>query len=157
MATTSWDDFEELIKSKMREIYSEAAIEHGMNPRNIGEIEDADGFARVTGQCGDTMSIWLKINDSKIMDARFLTDGCGTSRASGSMATEMAKGKSLAEVQKISQQDVLDGLGGLPEESEHCALLAANTLKEAIDDYLTPKGEPKKRDYPRHPGIGRKL
>jgi nitrogen fixation NifU-like protein len=141
MTATSWDEFEELIKSKMREVYSEAAIEHGMNPRNIGEIEDADGFGRITGPCGDTMSIWIKIHDSKIMDARFLTDGCGTSRASGSMATEMAKGKSLAEAQKISQQDVLDGLGGLPEESEHCALLAANTLKEAIKDYLSRKNQ----------------
>jgi len=140
MAGTSWDDFEELIRSRMREIYSEAAIEHGMNPRNIGEIEDADGFAAITGPCGDTMSIWLRIDDERIVDARFLTDGCGTSRASGSMATEMAKGKNLAEAQKISQQDVLDGLGGLPEESEHCALLAANTLKEAIDDYLFRKG-----------------
>ena len=139
MGASSWDDFEELIKSKMREIYSEAAIEHGMNPRNIGDIENADGFARITGPCGDTMSIWLKINDDRIVDARFLTDGCGTSRASGSMTTEMAKGKNLAEAQKISQQDVLDGLGGLPEESEHCALLASNTLKEAIDDYLFRK------------------
>ena len=121
-------------------VYSEAAIEHGMNPRNIGEIENADGFARITGPCGDTMSIWLKIDNGKILDARFLTDGCGTSRASGSMATEMAKGKNLAEAQKISQQDVLDGLGGLPEESEHCALLAANNLKEAIQNYRTLKG-----------------
>jgi nitrogen fixation NifU-like protein len=139
MDGTSWDDFEELIKSRMREIYSEAAVEHGMNPRNIGEIEGADGFARITGPCGDTMSMWIKIGDGKILDARFLTDGCGTTRASGSMTTEMAKGKSLAQAQKISQQDVLDGLGGLPEESEHCALLAANTLKEAINDYLLRK------------------
>jgi nitrogen fixation NifU-like protein len=130
MGDTAWDDFEELIKSRMREIYSDTAIEHGMNPRNIGEIEDADGFARMTGPCGDTMSIWLEIDDGKIMDARFLTDGCGTSRASGSIATEMARGRTLAEAQRISQQDVLDGLGGLPEESEHCALLASNTLKE---------------------------
>jgi nitrogen fixation NifU-like protein len=156
MVASSWDDFEELIKSRMREIYSEAAIEHGMNPRNIGEIEDADGFARITGPCGDTMSIWLKIYDERIVDARFLTDGCGTSRASGSMATEMAKGKNLAEAQKISQQDVLDGLGGLPEESEHCALLASDTLKEAINDYRVSKREPKKRNYPGYPGIGRK-
>lgn len=145
MSVSSWDDFEELIKSKMREIYSEAAIEHGMNPRNIGEIENADGFARITGPCGDTMSIYLKIDHGKIRDARFLTDGCGTSRASGSMATEMAKGKNLAEAQKIGQQDVLDGLGGLPEESEHCALLAANTLREAIKDYLTLKAADAKR------------
>jgi len=136
---TSWDEFEELIKSKMREVYSEAAIEHGMNPRNIGEMEDADGFGQVTGPCGDTMSIWIRIKDNTILSARFLTDGCGTSRASGSMVTELAKGKSLIEAQRITQQDVLDGLGGLPEESAHCALLAANTLKESIKDHLTRK------------------
>ena len=140
----------------MREIYSEAAIEHGMNPRNIGDIEDADGFATITGPCGDTMSIWLKINDDRIVDARFLTDGCGTSRASGSMATEMAKGKNLDEAQNISQQDVLDGLGGLPEESEHCALLASNTLKEAINDHLVSKRGPRGKKSPGYPDIGPK-
>jgi nitrogen fixation NifU-like protein len=102
------------------------------------------------------MSIWLEINDGRIVDARFLTDGCGTSRASGSMATEMAKGKSLAEARKISQKDVLNGLGGLPEESEHCTLLASNTLKEAINDYMVSKMEPKKRDYPVYLGMGPK-
>jgi nitrogen fixation NifU-like protein len=95
------------------------------------------------------MSIWLEINDGRIVDARFLTDGCGTSRASGSMATEMAKGKSLAEARKISQKDVLNGLGGLP-------LLASNTLKEAINDYMVSKMEPKKRDYPVYLGMGPK-
>jgi nitrogen fixation NifU-like protein len=136
---TSWDEFEELIKSKMREIYSEAAIEHGMNPRNVGEIENADGFGKVTGLCGDTMSIWIKVSNDQIIDVRFLTDGCGTTRASGSMATEMAKGKSLAKAQKISQQDILEALGGLPKESEHCALLAATTLNQAIKDHLNRK------------------
>jgi nitrogen fixation NifU-like protein len=136
---TSWDEYEELIKSKMREIYSEAAIEHGMNPRNVGDMKDADGFARMTGPCGDTMSIWLRISGNKVVDASFLTDGCGTSRASGSMATEMAKGKSISEAEAISQQDILVALGGLPGESEHCALLAANTLKESIKDFLARK------------------
>ncbi len=139
MAATSWDEFEELIKSKMREIYSEAAIEHGMNPRNVGEIDDADGFGRVTASCGDTMSIWLRVENDTIMDARFLTDGCGTSRASGSMITEMVKGKSIAEAQKIGQKDVLDRLGGLPKDSEHCALLASDTLKDAVNDYVVRK------------------
>ncbi|MBN1569805.1 MAG: iron-sulfur cluster assembly scaffold protein [Acidobacteria bacterium] len=121
----------------MREVYSETAIDHGMNPRNVGEIQDADGFGKITGPCGDTMSIWIKIKDNTIIDAKFTTDGCGTSRASGSMATEIAKGKDLAEAQRISRQDILDGLGGLPEESEHCALLAANTLNESIKSFLT--------------------
>jgi len=144
---SSWEKFEELIKAEMRKIYSEAVIEHSMNPRNLGNLEDADGFARVTGPCGDTMSIWLKVNGNTIINASFMTDGCGTTIASGSMVTEMVKNRSIGEAQKISQQDVLDALGGLPQESEHCALLAANTLKAAIRDYIAIKREPWKRAY----------
>jgi len=148
--TTAWEKFEELMKAEMRKLYSETAIDHSMNPRNVGDIEDADGFAKVTGPCGDTMQIWLKVKDNTISEARFLTDGCGTTIAAGSMVTEMARGKKVAQVQKISQQDVLSALGGLPEESEHCALLAANTLKEAVKDYLDLKKEPWKRAYREH-------
>ncbi len=148
--TSAWEQFEELIKAEMRKIYSETAIDHSMNPRNIGGIEDADGFAKVTGSCGDTMELWLKVKNGTVADASFMTDGCGTSIASGSMVTEMAKGKSISELRKISQQDVLSALGGLPDESEHCALLAANTLKEAIRDYLAMKKEPWKRAYRKH-------
>jgi nitrogen fixation NifU-like protein len=145
--SSSWEKFEELIKQEMRKIYSEAAIEHGMNPRNLGELENADGFAKVTGSCGDTMSIWLKVKGNTIANASFMTDGCGTSVASGSMVTEMAKGKTLNEAKKTTQRDVLDALGGLPQESEHCALLAADTLKAAIKDYFSMKREPWKRAY----------
>ncbi len=150
--SSSWEQFEELVKQEMRKVYSEAAIEHGMNPRNLGELEDADGFAKVIGPCGDTMEIWLKVKDGTIAQATFLTDGCGTSIASGSMTTEMAKGKSIAEARKISRENVLNALGGLPQESEHCALLAANTLKEAIKDYLAMKKEPWKKAYHKHIG-----
>jgi len=150
--SSSWEEFEELIKQEMRKIYSEAAIEHSMNPKNLGELEDADGFARVIGPCGDTMEIWLKVKNGTIAQATFLTDGCGTSIASGSMTTELAKGKSIAEARKISQENVLNALGGLPEESEHCALLASNTLKEAIKDYLAMKKEPWKKAYHKHIG-----
>ena len=145
--TSSWEKFEELIKAEMRKTYSEAVVEHSMNPRNLGKLEDADGFARVTGPCGDTMEVWLKINDNTITDINFMTDGCGTSIASGSMVTEMAKGKSIGEALKISQQDILNALGGLPEESEHCALLSVNTLKAAIKDYLAMQKEPWKKAY----------
>jgi nitrogen fixation NifU-like protein len=149
--SSSWEQFEELIKQEMRKTFSEAAIEHSMNPKNLGELEDADGFARVTGPCGDTMNIWLKVKGVAISDLGFMTDGCGTSIASGSMVTELAKGKSLAEAHRISQHDVLDSLGGLPEESQHCALLAANTLKAAIKDYLQLQKEPWKKDYRKRP------
>ena len=148
--TSSWEQFEELIKAEMRKIYSETAIEHSMNPRNLGDMEDADGFANVTGSCGDTMEIWLKVKNNAIANATFMTDGCGTSIASGSMVTELAKGKSVSEARRLSQQDVLGALGGLPRESEHCALLAADTLKEAIRDYLAMEKEPWKRAYRKH-------
>jgi nitrogen fixation NifU-like protein len=139
---SSWQKFEELIKQEMRKTYSEAVVERSMNPKNLGELEDANGFARVTGPCGDTMSIWLRINGASIINASFTTDGCGTTIASGSMVTEMVKGKSISEAQKITQPDVLDALDGLPQESEHCALLAANILKAAIKDYTAMKQEP---------------
>ena len=145
---SSWEKFEELIKTEMRKVYSDAVIEHSMNPRNLGDLEGADGSARITGPCGDTMSMWLKVEGDTIINASFLTDGCGTTIASGSMVTEMAKGKSVAEAQKISQQDVLDALGGLPEESQHCALLAVNTLKAAITDYLQMKRESVEESLP---------
>ena len=141
------DDLQALVMADARKIYSKTVIDHAMNPRNLGEMQDADGFAKVAGSCGDTMEIWLKVMDGIITQTAFYTDGCGTSIASGSMVTEMAKGKSLTEAQKIGQQNVLDALGGLPDESEHCALLAANTLREALRDYIAMKREPWKRAY----------
>ena len=148
--TSDWEALQELAKAEMRKVYSETAIEHAMNPRNMGNMDNTDGFARITGPCGDTMEIWLKVRNYIVTEATFMTDGCGTSIASGSMVTEIAKGKSVGEVWKISQQDVLNALGGLPEESEHCALLAANTLKAAIKDYLAFKNEPWKRAYKKY-------
>ena len=146
---TSWDKFQELIRAEMSKVYSETVIEHSLEPRNVGDMENADGSARVTGPCGDTMQMWLKVKNGAISDASFMTDGCGTTMAAGSMVTEMAKGKSVNHAQRISQQDVLSALGGLPEESEHCALLAANTLKEAVRSYLAMEREPWKRAYKR--------
>ena len=146
---SAWEQFEELVRAEMRKSYSEVAIDHAMNPRNLGDMEDADGFAKVTGSCGDTMEIWLKVRNGNVVQATFLTNGCGTSIASGSMVTELAKGKSVAEAQRIMQQDVLNALGGLPEESVHCALLAADTLKTAIKDYVGYNNEPWRRAYRR--------
>ena len=148
--SSEFDELQELIIADARKIYSETAIDHSMNPRNVGDMEDVDGFAKVIGSCGDAMEIWLKVKNGTIAGATFMTDGCGTSIASGSMVTEMAKGRTILEAQRISQQDVLSALGGLPEESEHCALLAADTLKAAIRDYLAVKKEPWKRAYRKH-------
>jgi len=133
---SSWEKFEGIIKSQMRIIYSDTVVELGMNPKNLGEIDDADGFARITGPCGDTMSMWLKIEGDRIVNTGFTTNGCTTLLASASMATIIAKGSRIADALKVRQQEILDALGGLPEESRHCALLAANTLKAAIEDYL---------------------
>ena len=141
------DDFQAFVMADARKIYSEAVIDHAMNPRNLGTMQDADGFASVTGPCGDTMEVWLKVNDNTITDINFMTDGCGTSIASGSMMAELAKDKSIGEATRISQQDILNALGGLPEESEHCALLSVNTLKTAIKDYLAMQKEPWKKAY----------
>jgi nitrogen fixation NifU-like protein len=145
--TTAWDEFQELMKAEMRKVYSETVVDHAMNPRNVGSMENADGFASITGSCGDTMEIWLRARNDSIIEASFMTDGCGTTIAAGSMVTELAKGKNVTQALKISQQDVLSALGGLPEESQHCALLAANTLKEAIRDYLVLKNEPWKKAF----------
>jgi nitrogen fixation NifU-like protein len=143
----SFKELEQSVMEDMRKRYSERTIDHFLNPRNLGEIAAPDGFARITGPCGDTMEIHLKVKDGKVLNASFWTDGCGCSIASGSMVTELATGKSVLESQKITQQDVLDALGGLPEDDLHCALLATNTLKEAIRDYLAFKKEPWKRAY----------
>ena len=148
--TSEFEELQELILEDARKIYSETTIDHFMNPRNLGDMEDADGFAKVTGSCGDTMEIWLKVKNGTIANATFMTDGCGTSIASGSMVTELAMGRNVGEARRISQQDVLGALGGLPEESEHCALLAADTLKEAIKDYMMMEREPWKRAYHKH-------
>ncbi|MFC1870081.1 iron-sulfur cluster assembly scaffold protein [Chloroflexota bacterium] len=144
---TAWDKFQELIKDEMRKVYSETAIDHAMNPRSVGNMDAADGYASVTGPCGDTMDIWLRVKGDTIVEATFMTDGCGTTIAAGSMVTEMVKGKSVNQALRIGQENVLAALDGLPEESKHCALLAANTLKAAVKDYLAFKKEPWKRAY----------
>jgi nitrogen fixation NifU-like protein len=143
-------DLDKLAQDLQKEVwadYTEVVIDHAQNPRNVGSMQQADGFATVTGPCGDTMEIWLRVREDVIQKATFWTDGCGTSIASGSMVTELAKGKNIQEAIRITQKHVLDALGGLPEESQHCALLAANTLKEAVRDYLAYKNEPWKRAY----------
>ena len=145
--TSELDETAEEFQRYMLENYSATVIDHAQNPRNTGSIYDADGLAVVTGPCGDTMEIWLKVRDGIINRATFWTDGCGTTIAAGSMITELANGKTVAAAFKITRQQVLSALGGLPEESTHCALLAANTLKEAIKDYLDNRNEPWKKAY----------
>mgnify|MGYP000911347473 CR=1 FL=1 len=131
-------DFSELasgLEEQLNRGFSEVVLDHAMNPRNVGRAPGENGFACFTGPCGDTMMISLKVEDGSVADARFWTDGCGTSIASGSMVTSLALGKPLEEAMEIGKEDVLEALGGLPEESAHCALLAATTLQMAIEDY----------------------
>lgn len=102
-------------------------------PENYGPLPEFDAHARITGPCGDTMEFWLLLDDREcVKEARFTTTGCATSQAAGSMAARLALGRSLAGVARIEQADVLESLGGLPPDSEHCALLASNTLKAAV-------------------------
>jgi nitrogen fixation NifU-like protein len=123
-------------------MYSEKVLEHFRNPRNVGEIEDADGVGTVGNPvCGDMMSIYIKVKDDKIDDIKFRTFGCGAAIATTSMTTELAKGKTLDEAMGITKQDVSDELGGLPPVKMHCSNLAADALHEAIEDYKGKKNE----------------
>jgi nitrogen fixation NifU-like protein len=142
------NEIQESIMEDARRTYSEKVIERWLNPRNLGKIRNADGFAKIKGPCGDTMQISLKVKDHRISKIRFTTDGCASSIAAGSMATDLAQGDKLEEAAEISQQMILEGLDGLPEESVHCALLASNTLKEAIKNYFdSKKNSPAKQRY----------
>lgn len=108
-----------------------------MNPRNMGDLKDADGVGEVgAAACGDIMKISLKIKDGRIEDARFKTFGCGSAIASSSMATELIKGRTIDEAMAFSNQEVVDALGGLPPVKIHCSVLAEEALKAALEDYV---------------------
>jgi nitrogen fixation NifU-like protein len=145
--TDEFDEIQSQVMAEMKQTYTETVIDHAMSPRNVGTLPNADGFGSVTGPCGDTMEIWLKVRDSSITDVSFWTDGCGTSIASGSIATEIIRGKNIKQALHINQGEILRALGGLPEDSIHCALLAADTVRAAIQDYLALKREPWKKAY----------
>lgn len=125
---------EEILKDAER-MYSERTIDEAYHPKNVGKIQDANGIGKVTGPCGDTMQIYLKIVNNKIIDSKFLTDGCGTTIACGSVITELVKNKTTREASKVESESIISILGGLPKENLHCSALAVNTLKVAIDDY----------------------
>ena len=119
-------------------MYSQKVMDHFKNPRNMGEIEDADGVGTVGNPvCGDLMTITIKVKDNLLEDVKFKTFGCGAAIATSSMITEMAKGKPLDEAMKITRKDVADSLNGLPPVKMHCSNLAADALKAAIEDYHT--------------------
>lgn len=120
--------------------YSEKVVEHFKNPRNVGQIPDADGVGTVGNPiCGDLMSIYIKVKDGRIEDIKFMTFGCGAAIATSCMITEMAKGKTIEEALKITRKDVAEELDGLPPIKMHCSNLAADALHAAIKDYLEKK------------------
>jgi nitrogen fixation NifU-like protein len=121
--------------------YSEKVMDHFMHPRNMGEIEDASGVGEVGNPaCGDVMRLYLKIEDGKIVDAKFKTFGCGAAIASSSMTTELIKGKSIDEALKLSNEAVSEALGGLPPAKQHCSVLAEEALQAALEDYKKKQG-----------------
>ncbi|WP_348305389.1 Fe-S cluster assembly scaffold protein NifU [Methanothrix sp.] len=122
--------------------YSETVMDHFMNPRNVGVIENPDGYGKVGNPvCGDLMEIFIKIKDDRIDDIKFRTFGCGSAIAVSSMVTEMAKGKTLDEAIKITRNDVAEELGGLPSQKMHCSNLGADALHAAIKDYWVKIGK----------------
>ena len=146
-----FSDFEKLkekVIDQLRSIYSDKTINMFLRTKDNRKIDSPNSFARITGPCGDTMEIFLKADNGIITDASFQTDGCAPSLASGGMVARMAQGKSIAEIKKITPRAILDELGGLPEESEHCALLASDTLKEALEDMEKQKKSSQKKAAP---------
>lgn len=116
--------------------YSEKVMEHFMNPRNVGEIADADGVGQVgNAKCGDIMKVYLKIKNGVVLDAKFKTFGCGAAVATSSIATEMVKGKSIQEALEITNKAVMEALDGLPPAKVHCSCLAEEALRAALWDY----------------------
>ena len=119
-------------------MYSEKVIDHFSNPRNVGEIENADGVGTVgNSKCGDIMRMYLKVDDTGVItDCKFKTFGCGAAIATSSMATEMIKGKTLKEALKLTNKAVAEALDGLPPVKMHCSLLAEEAVKAAVEDYM---------------------
>lgn len=122
-------------------MYSEKVMDHFSNPRNVGEMEDANGIGEVGNpKCGDIMRMYLKIEDDVVKDVKFKTFGCGAAIATSSIATEMIKGKPLEEVLKLTNSAVVSALDGLPPQKIHCSVLAEQAIKSAISDYYRRRG-----------------
>ncbi|WP_455369510.1 iron-sulfur cluster assembly scaffold protein [[Eubacterium] cellulosolvens] len=119
-------------------MYNKTVLEHYHNPKNVGEIKDADGIGiYMSGSCGDITKFWIKVDKEKITDAKYKTQGCAASIACGSALTELVKNKTIDETLKLTKNDILAVLDGLPEPKIHCSMLADDALKDAIRDYLT--------------------
>ncbi|MGE5494736.1 MAG: iron-sulfur cluster assembly scaffold protein [Burkholderiales bacterium] len=121
-------------------MYSDIVLEHFKNPHNVGEIENPDGYAEVgSSECGDTMEMFIKVDNNRITDIKYKTYGCCAAIASSSIATDMAKGRTLEEAEALTKADIVRELGGLPEKKYHCSLMVEDALKAAIADYKSKK------------------
>ena len=122
-------------------LYSEKVLDHFSNPRNVGEIENADGVGEVgNAKCGDIMKMYIKVDDGIISDVKFKTFGCGAAVATSSMANELIKGKSIDDALKLTNKAVVEALDGLPAVKLHCSVLAEQAIKSALADYYTRQG-----------------
>lgn len=122
-------------------LYSEKVMDHFSNPRNVGELEDADGVGEVgNAKCGDIMKMYIKVENDTITDVRFKTFGCGAAVATSSIATELIKGKPISEVLKLTNKAVVEALDGLPAVKLHCSVLAEQAIKSALADYYRKQG-----------------
>lgn len=122
-------------------LYSEKVLDHFSNPRNVGEIENADGVGEVgNAKCGDIMKMYIKVDDGIISDVKFKTFGCGAAVATSSMATELIKGKSIDDALKLTNKAVVEALDGLPAVKLHCSVLAEQAIKSALANYYTRQG-----------------
>jgi len=134
-------------------MYSEKVMDHFMNPRNVGEIINADGVGEVgNAKCGDIMKVYLKIENNIVADAKFKTFGCGSAIASSSMATELIKGKTVEEAWDLTNKAVAEALDGLPPVKMHCSVLAEEAIHKAINNYRTTQGL-EAWDYKEHDDI----
>jgi nitrogen fixation protein NifU and related proteins len=140
--STEWENLQKLMKVKMEEDYSKVAIEHMLNPKNLGSLSDPDARASVTSANRDNMEMWLKVREGKVEELTFRSWGCGVTIACGSMTTELVRGMTLPEALAVSPEIILTNLGGLPDEHHHSAEVACLALKKVIAEYL---GRPEKR------------
>jgi nitrogen fixation NifU-like protein len=135
-----FDDFARALQNQIyeetRQAYGEIAFERWLKPLYVGVMDNADGYSRVSGSCGDTMEVFLKFQNDTVKEASFQTDGCGSSMICGSFAVEMALGKNPDELIEITGEKILEVLEKFPKEDHHCAFLAAEALQEALEDYM---------------------
>jgi nitrogen fixation protein NifU and related proteins len=141
------NDHDSSLIERLHQIYSKTTVDHILNPRNDRSLPNPDGFAAYSSGCGETMKIWLKVDNGIVIQTGFWTDGCAATVACGSMATHLIVGKSAIQSLALNARDIVDALKNLPEGNHHCAELAANALRMALKDYLAMDQQPWKKLY----------